>query len=163
MSVLKGYSLTQIRLHWVVAALIVFQLIFGEDMGGAWRAVGNGVVPDMTLWVWAHIVVGIAVLVFALWRLALRLTRGAPDVPHSDSVLMTKAADYGHWLLYVLMVFAPLSGLAAWFGGVDTAAEVHEWLKPAIILLVLGHVVAALYHQFWLKDGLLLRMKRPLD
>ncbi len=163
MSVLKGYSFTQIRLHWVVAVLIVFQLIFGEDMGGAWDAVEDGIAPVMSVWVWAHIVAGIAVLVFALWRLTLRMTRGAPDAPHSDSVLMTKAADYGHWLLYVLMVVTPLSGLAAWYGGIDTAAEVHELMKPAIIVLVVGHVLAALYHQFWLKDGLLLRMKRPLD
>ncbi len=42
MAALKGYSLTQIRLHWVVAVLIVFQLIFGEDMGQAWRTVREG-------------------------------------------------------------------------------------------------------------------------
>jgi cytochrome b561 len=29
--------------------------------------------------------------------------------------------------------------------------------------LIAGHVLAALWHHFWLKDGLLLRMKRPLD
>ena len=33
----KGYSRWQIMLHWGVCALIVFQLIFGEDMGPAWR------------------------------------------------------------------------------------------------------------------------------
>ena len=65
--------------------------------------------------------------------------------------------------LGAVMVLAPVSGLVAWYGGVEAAAEVHELFKPALILLVLGHVAAALYHQFILKDGLLLRMKRPLD
>lgn len=162
MSAVKGYSSVQIGLHWIVAVLIVFQLIFGEDMGGAWRAVRNGTVPEMSTWVWAHIIAGIAVLVFAAWRLLLRATRGAPDAP-AGSALMMKAAEWGHWALYALMVLAPVSGLAAWYGGVEAAAEVHELLKPLVILLVAGHVVAALYHQFVVKDNLLARMKRPLD
>jgi len=29
---------------------------------------------------------------------------------------------------------------------------------PILFLVVIGHVVAALYHQYWLKDGLFLRM-----
>ena len=70
---------------------------------------------------------------------------------------------WGHWALYVVMLLAPMTGLAAWYGGVATAAEVHELFKPVIIVLVAGHVAAALYHQFIRKDGLLLRMKRPLD
>ena len=162
MSQLRGYSAAQIALHWLVAALILFQLIFGEDMGGAWRAVRQGVEPDMSFWVWAHIVAGIAVLVFALWRLALHFRRGAPEPPQA-SALMMAAAKSGHWALYAVMLLAPMTGLAAWYGGVATAAEVHELFKPVIIVLVAGHVAAALYHQFIRKDGLLLRMKRPLD
>ncbi|WP_054006879.1 cytochrome b [Cypionkella psychrotolerans] len=159
---LKGYSASQIFLHWLVAGLILFQLIFGEDMGGAWDAFEEGRTPNMTLWVWAHIVVGIAVLVFALWRLALRFNRGAPEAP-ADSALMMLAAKWGHWALYAVMLLAPITGLVAWYGGVATAAELHGWFKPVIIVLVAGHVVAALYHHFIVKDGLLLRMKRPLD
>jgi cytochrome b561 len=158
----KGYSVTQIGLHWVVAGLILFQLIFGEDMGGAWRAVEDGKAPEMTTWVWAHIIAGIAVLVFAAWRLLLRATRGAPAAP-AGSALMVKAAELGHWALYALMVLAPATGLAAWYGGVEAAAEVHELFKPLLIILVAVHVLAALFHQFVLKDNLLARMKRPLD
>ena len=82
---------------------------------------------------------------------------------HSDNALMMKAAEWGHLALYGVMILIPLSGLVAWYGVVEAAAEVHEIAKPVLILLVAGHVAAALYHQFWLKDGLLLRMKRPLD
>lgn len=162
MSALKGYSFTQIRLHWVVAVLIIFQLIFGEDMGAAWDAVEEGAVPQMGTMVWAHILAGVAVLLLAVWRLGLRGSRGVPEAP-ADSALMKKAAEWGHIGLYALMLLAPISGLAAWYGGIEAAAEVHTLFKPLLILLVAGHVVAALYHQFVLKDGLLLRMKRPLD
>ena len=65
--------------------------------------------------------------------------------------------------LYALMVLMPVSGAVAWFGTVEAAPEVHEAMKPAMLILVLVHVAAALWHQFWLKDGLMLRMKRPLD
>ena len=159
----KGYSSTQIRLHWIVGALILFQLIYGEAMGEPWDAVTDGRVPVMSTWVWAHILVGGAVLALVVWRAALRRMRGVPEVPHSDNALMTKAAEWGHLALYALMVLTPISGLVAWYGGVEIAGEVHGWFKPALIVLIAGHAAAALYHQFWLKDGLLLRMQRPLD
>ncbi len=162
MAQLKGYSTSQIALHWLVAVLILFQLIFGEDMGGAWDAFEEGRTPDMTLWVWAHIAAGAAVLVFALWRLTLRFSRGAPEAP-PEPALMMAAAHWGHWALYGVMLLAPSTGILAWYGGVATAAELHELFRPIIIVLVAGHVLAALYHQFIRKDGLLLRMKRPLD
>ena len=34
----------------------------------------------------------------------------------------------------------------------------HEFGAAILFLLVIGHVVAALYHQYWLKDGLFSRM-----
>ncbi|MFA9230555.1 MAG: cytochrome b [Microgenomates group bacterium] len=158
----KGYSRTQIRLHWVIAGLIVFQLIFGEDMGRAWLAVENGTVPEMGILVWAHIVVGIAVLVLAVWRIYIKVTRGVPAAPPSAPWMET-AAKIGHLALYAVMILAPMSGLAAWYGGIAAAAVVHELFKPALILLILGHIGAALYHHFVKKDGLLLRMKTPQD
>ena len=127
MAALKGYSFTQIRLHWVVAVLILFQLMFGGEMGTAWRAVSQGTEPVMSSMVWAHILIGIAVLALVAWRIALRFRRGVPPVPHSDSVLMVKAAEWGHLAIYAVMIFAPVSGLMAWFGGIDTAAVGTPW------------------------------------
>jgi cytochrome b561 len=163
MSPPNGFSLAQIRLHWAVAALILFQIIFGDQIGHAWRAVKQGGTPQMTVLVWAHIGVGIAVLVLAIWRLVLRRKRGVPAAPAGLSKRAVLAGEVGHWALYALMIAAPVTGLAAWFGGVMAAGEVHEMLKPVIIILVLLHVAAALWHHFVRKDGLLLRMKKPLD
>lgn len=156
----KGFSLGQIRLHWIIAALILFQLIFGEAMTDAWRQFRQGAAPDITTMVTAHIYAGIAILALVVWRLWLRLRHGAPPPP-DGSALMRTAGSTAHVALYALMVLAPLSGLAAWFGGIATAAEVHELLKPAFIILIGLHVAAALWHHFWLRDGLLNRMRRP--
>lgn len=159
----KGYSRIQLGLHWGIALLILYQLIFGEDMSEAWDAFEDGAVPVMSLWVWAHIVIGVSVLVFAIWRLAVRFKRGVPAAPAGLSKMMVLSGEIGHWALYALMFIAPITGLAAWFGGVEAAAELHGWLKPVIIVLVVVHIAAALWHQFIRKDGLLLRMGKAED
>lgn len=156
----KGYSRVQIGLHWGIALLILYQLIFGEDMSQAWDTFEEGRAPVMSVWVWAHILVGVSVLALVLWRLAVRFQRGVPVAPAGLSKLMVLSGEIGHWSLYALMVVAPITGLAAWFGGISTAAELHGWLKPVIIVLVVVHIAAALWHQFIRKDGLLLRMKK---
>ena len=108
----------------------------------------------------AHIGVGVAVLVLALWRLGLRFTRGVPDLPVGMSARERLVAHLGHGLLYALMIGVPVVGLLAWFGASEDLAELHELGKPAFLLLIAGHVAAALWHQFVRKDGLLMRMKR---
>ena len=77
--------------------------------------------------------------------------------------MMVKASLIVHWVLYAVMFLAPITGLVAWYGGVAVVAEVHELLKPVLIVLIAGHFAAALWHQVWLKDNLMERMKRPAD
>jgi cytochrome b561 len=163
MPALKGYSARQIRLHWIVTILIVLQFVLHEPMSEAWEGIEDGLSPATNWLVLSHIAGGGLVLIFALWRLALRATRGVPPAPDAEPPLLRTAAHLGHLALYALMILMPISGLAAWFGGIEAAAEGHEVMKVALMALVAVHVLAALWHQFWLKDGLLLRMKRPLD
>ncbi|MEO5759171.1 MAG: hypothetical protein ABIQ51_20155 [Mesorhizobium sp.] len=42
-----GYSATQIVLHWAIAALIVLQLLLGEDIKPAYRAFSRGTEPAL--------------------------------------------------------------------------------------------------------------------
>ena len=156
-----GYSGPQILLHWVIGLMIIFQLIFGEAMGMAWRSFETGAVPVMGAMVWAHILVGGAVLALVAWRLALRLTRGVPPPPATGARPLRLAAHVAHWALYALMVLFPVTGLLAWFGGLAQLAEVHQAMKPVAVLLILLHLVAALWHQLMVKDNLLSRMKTP--
>lgn len=155
-----GYSRQQIWLHWGIAVLILFQIVFGESMAEAWDAFTETGATQMTLLVWGHIIAGVAVLLFALWRLYLRAARGVPAPIAGQPRLQVVAGEAVHWIFYAIMIGAPLTGMAAWYGGVLQAGEVHGTVKPVIVALVAVHVLAALYHQVIKKDGLLLRMWR---
>lgn len=159
----KGYSMTQIRLHWIVVLLILFQFVFSDAIGAALRQAMRGEVPAFDAMVMAHVVVGFAIGALVLWRILLRATRGVPSAPAEEHALLRMAAHWTHLVLYGLMLLLPISGALAWFGMVEAAAEAHEVMKALLMVLTGLHVVAALWHQFWLKDGLLLRMKQPLD
>ena len=165
MQVRNGYTATQIRLHWIVFLAFVFQLIFGESMGESFRPMAQtGAAPVYTTMIWAHIGVGVLILVLALWRLALRLTRGVPADAAGTPALQAQAGHVIHWTFYALMVALPVSGLMAWYGGFYDLGELHgEVLKALAIVLILLHVAAALYHQFIVKDNLLDRMRTPRD
>ncbi len=157
----QGYSRLQIILHWVVGVLILYNLLMSDAMSELWRAKETGSTMAMSVGALLHILVGALVLILVLWRLGVRLTRGVPEVPES-SALMELAGKVGHWGLYVLMIGLPATGLLAYFGGVTFLAEVHGGILKALMwVLIAGHVLAALYHQFVLKDGLLNRMREP--
>lgn len=152
-----AYSRAQKALHWITAALIVAQFVFHERIAEAWDRLQDGLPAVFDPLVMAHVAGGIAVLAFAVWRIALRATRGAPAP--QGSPLVQRAAHWGHIALYAVMIVMAVSGGAAWFGGIEPAAEVHEALKPVLLLLVAGHVAAAIWHQVVLKDGTLARMR----
>ncbi len=160
----KGYSATQIALHWAIALLVLAQFLNDEAIGAAWRALrrGDAEVPGGFL-VTAHVFVGVAILLFSLWRIALRVTRGAPPAPAEEPRPLRLLAAATHGLLYLLLLAVPLSGLAAWFGGVGTAADAHEVLKTALMLIVFLHIAGALYQRFVLKNDVVSRMLRPAD
>ena len=62
------------------------------------------------------------------------------------------------------MLALPITGLLAWYGGVTSLAGLHgELLKTLLWVMIALHVIAALYHQFVLKDHLLDRMRKLLD
>ncbi len=156
-----GYSRLQIRLHWIITILIVAQFVFNESIVGAWDMFIKTGTTEFSPLVAAHVFGGIAILLLVLWRLAVRLKRGAPLPPESEHPLLKMAAHLSHWLLYALMILMPVSGVLAWFGGIEQAATNHFYMKFAMLGLVALHVVAALFHQFVLKTNLIQRMKTP--
>jgi cytochrome b561 len=161
MSGTNTYSAPQIALHWAIAVLIALQFLFEEPIGKAFDAAMKGGAVPFDPAVAAHVAAGVLVLGLALWRIALRLRRGAPGAPQGTPPLLRLGGAAGHLGLYVLMVLVPVSGLVAWFGGVGAAAEGHEVMTTLLLLLVGVHVAAAFYHQFVRRDGLLRRMARP--
>lgn len=152
------YARIQIFLHWGIFLLFAFNFIVSEGMGKALRTsleggVPEGIVPTI------HPPIGVAVLALTVLRIILRLKLGAPALPEGNNPMMDKAAHLGHLALYALLLLIPLSGMAAWGGGIAAAGDVHEILIKLTMVLIAGHVAAALYHQFVLKDGLMMRMR----
>jgi len=130
----KGYSRTQIALHWLVAILIIFQFVLHDAIVAAWAAIAKGESPEIATAVWAHIIAGTLVLAFGLWRLLIRYTRGAPPLPENEHILLKGLAHATHVFLYALMILMPISGLATWFGGSETANFVHSTLKVPLMM-----------------------------
>jgi cytochrome b561 len=157
----RGYSAFQIGLHWLIAALVLVQLVFGESMTEFVEAAEEGEpvsALDANL-AGVHYYFGIAILALVAVRLALRFGRGAPPAPEASRALEL-AGRVSHWLFYALLVVTPITGLLGYYFG-DPFGEIHELAKPVFIGLIALHVAASLLHQFWLKDGLLMRMLRP--
>ena len=155
-----GYSRAQVILHWLIAALILFQLLVHDGMEDAWRALrqggeeGGNPLP--------HIIVGSAILILAAARLVIRIRHGAPPHPAGQPAALGLLANIVHWGIYALLFAIPISGLVAWFGGVEPAAMAHAGpLRLLLIGLVLLHIAGALVQQFVLRSGVLMRMFRP--
>jgi len=156
-----GYSASQIWLHWLVALLIIPQFLLNEPMGQAWRAIERGQEISPSVLITAHVVVGFSILALVLWRLVLRMTRGAPLPPAEEAPALKLLGKITHGLLYLVLALLVVSGGMAWFAGVKASAGVHEVMTSLLLVLVGLHVLGALYHQFVLKTNLIARMKRP--
>jgi cytochrome b561 len=102
--------------------------------------------------------VGVAILALMVLRIGLRWWLGAPALP-AGPALMNRLAHWGHLALYAVLLAVPLSGMAAWGAGIAGAGDVHEIMVNLALILVAGHVGAALFHQFVLKDNLMARMR----
>ena len=158
----RGYSGLQISLHWILAALVLFQLIFGESMTAVVDAAEDGLQAsgaDLALGS-AHYWIGIAILALVGLRILLRLTSGVPRPANSGPAWMSAAARASHILFYILLAATPILGLLAYYVG-DPFGEIHSLAKPVFILLIVLHAAAALLHHFWLKDDTLKRIFIP--
>jgi cytochrome b561 len=169
-----SYDHTAVRLHWLVALLILATFPLGYYMAdlplSPWK---------LRLYSW-HKWIGVTVFLLAVARVAWRAAHPAPAWPASMKPWETRLAAAAHALLYVLMLAVPLSGWlmssAAGFKvvylglvplpdlvGKDKALAdfldwVHQYLTAVLGGLVLLHVAAALKHRFVDRDGTLARM-----
>jgi len=158
-------------IHWTMALIIVLQFLkLGDRVNDGEHWIGQTIVP-------LHGSLGILLFVLLtvrlVWSIGQRGQRPLYDGLHR---ILVKA---GHGLLYLCMILMPLSGMARPLGAgyglkmfgnqlVEGTGQKTEWLLAfsqihaplawLFVALVTGHVLAALYHQFVLKDGTLRRM-----
>ena len=150
-----------VAIHWTSAALILSQLWLGFTFDDLPR--GTPERAELFLW---HKTIGVAILLLALARLALRLIDAPPPYPADFPKWERRVAVWNHRAFYVLIIALPLTGLAAvskraeggmtellgglWFPVLPIPAigGAHEMLAYATIGLLVIHVLAALKNQF---------------
>jgi cytochrome b561 len=174
----KRFTAWQRVLHWLMAICILAMLFIGVGMVSTIK-------PIYLTLVSIHKPLGIAILVLALIRLALRLCYGAPPPPVDLPEPMKLAAEGSHYALYALMIAMPLLGwgmlsAAAYpvvlFGGWHLPAilpqsdslhtllwDAHFYLAFAFFALILLHVAAALFHALVRRDGVFEAMASVLS
>lgn len=145
------YSHVQIVLHWLIVILIVAAFLLSDQMDDWEKLPLDAALP-------LHGRIGLTVFFLMLLRLALRLLRGAPPPPENDPPWQRKAAIWTHWALYALAIFTPWSGGFAFYLRSEAAADIHELLKSLLLITAALHILAAIYHQAVLRDGLMARM-----
>jgi len=156
-----GYSSLQIALHWLVLVLVVVNLLLGQSMARVFEARHGGEAVVSAGPAYAHIAIGVTILLTMIARLAARLSRPvatAPDTPHR---LLATLGRINHWAFYAMLLLIPLLGAIAWFGDSEAAGELHGLAIVVLLVLIAIHVSAALFHHFVLGDGLIRRMLRP--
>ncbi|CAG9210251.1 Cytochrome B561 [Paraburkholderia sabiae] len=162
-------------LHWTMAALILAMLFIGVAMVAT---VSHAHATLIAL----HRPLGVALLLLALLRVAVRLKNGSPALPDDMPALQRFAAKASHLVLYGLFIAMPLIGWAMLSAGgypvtlfgawhlpsivpqnVDLFAllrALHTWLAFALFATVLVHLAAALFHGLIRRDGVFSSMAR---
>ena len=152
-------------IHWIAAALILFQIWLGHYF----HDLPRGSAERMEAFGW-HKTLGALILILSLARVAVRLMNPPPPYPMEMARWERALAVWTHRLFYILLIILPLTGLAAASGraeggfvdlqlglklpaipGVPKDSEfgdIHETLVWVTIGLLVLHVAGALKHQF---------------
>jgi cytochrome b561 len=162
-------------LHWLVAICVLTTAVVAVTMV---NLVPEGPTQDK-LFVF-HKSLGVLILIVMVLRLINRLVVGAPAPDPTIEPWQRKASSAVHGSLYVLLFAMAIVGLighslfgaATPFFGLfeippftpkneelsDALFVVHSWVGFLVIVLVLLHIGAALYHALVLHDGVIYRM-----
>ncbi|MDX9995162.1 MAG: cytochrome b/b6 domain-containing protein [Rhodocyclaceae bacterium] len=159
------YALPQVVVHWLAAAAVIFLMATGmlvlEDMPNNPAKIGN---------ITIHMGVGALAGLLVLVRIVLRKRLPAPPAAPGDGL-----ARAGHMALNLAVLLMAVSGMllmiqsgaiGAVFGSGALPADFHDFLPrkvhglvaKLVLAFVALHVLAALYHQLIVRDGLLGRM-----
>jgi len=166
------YGHVAMTLHWLIAVLLVGVGILGLIFESIPRA-------SRMFYINLHTTIGLVMFGFVLLRILWRLTNPVPPADVSWSRLVIISSELTHKALYGLMLAVPIIGVIAyvWHGRIfdfglfkldfgmasaktiyDPAEEIHSALAYGLFGLVGLHVLAALWHQFIVRDGIFRRI-----
>jgi cytochrome b561 len=168
------YDALTMALHWLTALLVLGLWTLAQ----AWGFLQRGTPTRLELQA-LHVSLGLGLILVLVLRIARRLGPGR-RLPPADTGLPEVAARAMQHLLYVLLLvevtlgpcFRWATGDPLGFFGLFSIpspfvftqqqrgiiGDLHQWVGNAIVVLAALHALAALFHHFWLRDGVLLRM-----
>ena len=170
---MSKYHPILVVLHWLMIIPIFGLLIIGSVV------MDNIPVsdPEKNMALTGHMSIGMAVGLLLILRLIVRITSKHPPKATTGNDLLDKIGIWTHWAFYLLIGLMVLSGLGIAFStglfpiifggsGENIPAELdmvppriaHGIISKLLFALIIVHILAAFYHQFLLKDGLLRRM-----
>jgi cytochrome b561 len=162
---MSKYSKTAITLHWIIAALIITNVVLASISEDLPRAAKGAYMNP-------HKAIGISILVFSVLRLFWRIGHKPPPLPAAIPGWQATLGRSVHALFYFLIIAVPVTGwlmVAASPGAppvdffglftldlpvADSKAlsgignEGHEILTKPLVILIFLHIIAALKHQF---------------
>lgn len=180
-----GWTTTARALHWAIAGAVLIQLALGAAFArlDMYQAAD---VEFYKAWIPLHKSLGLTIFALMLVRWGWRATHPAPDYPPSMPRTQQQVARWHHRVLYGLLLLQPALGLVqssaygavTRFWGLFTvpsivpaaysrpitdvvrklAQDLHTYTGWFIAALIVVHILAALYHHFFLRDAVLMRM-----
>lgn len=171
--VTSQFSVTAKWLHWLVAFLML------SVLGAAW-SFAFAAPADRAEAIPVHVSIGLIVVLLTLTRLAWRRANPPPPIPPATPGWMQRGAQIGHFLLYALILVQGVLGIwmaalspvdirlfnmfnmselaPASAGSLVYLRQIHFAVASLLTATILGHVLAALWHHFVLRDDVLIRM-----
>jgi len=168
------YDTSTIVLHWLTALLVVALFVLAQ----VWESMPSGTPARKPLQA-LHVSLGLVLTVVFVWRIIWRATQGASLPPASRGMLQVTAKSM-HYALYALLAAQIVLGfLFRWAQGEPFTffgwfsipkllpltreqrhffGDLHNLAAWAIVVLAGLHALAALFHHYVLRDGLLRRM-----
>ena len=168
------YGGVAIGLHWLIAIAILSSFLLGFYMSDLPLS------PQKLKFYSWHKWAGVTIFLFVLVRLVWRLSHRPPELPGTIPAWQRKVAAATHVLLYLLMLAVPFTGWlmssakgfqTVYFGVLpipdlltknkelgDLLQTVHMSLNLLFVVVIAGHIGAALKHHFIDKDDILTRM-----
>lgn len=167
------YHPALVVLHWLLALLLIVGLVMGRFLLDPIPETDPAKLDALR----SHMIAGLLILALMIIRLVVRLRTAHPPEADIGVPALNKVARLAHWALYLAVFGLIASGIGMSilaglppivFGGSGDPLPVsfddlpprmaHGIFATALMLLIAGHIAAALYHQFARKDGLLARM-----
>jgi cytochrome b561 len=178
---MKRYHPLLVAMHWIIAIMIVMALV----IGGPSLADLKSTDPLKVTALGGHMVWGMVIGGLLIIRLVTRFTTQRPPAADAKNDLLNLGGRLAHWGLYLLTIAMVGSGMATAFSaglfgmtlggnGLPLPADLtiyaprvaHGIIATLLLGLVVLHVAAWAYHQFYLKDRLISRIwfgKRKAD